>query len=139
MTPQFNNLITIPCGSEKDFFRFWLIFLTPIHSLSPKPLDIAVSILYTRYVLSKTVLDKDLLDDIVLGKSVREQLAKEYDITRAQLNVLISRLRTSGFLIGDRINPKYIPNYKDEDKFKMLIRFDIRNNETVGKESHTNG
>ena len=125
MKPEINNIIRIPCKSELDFFRFWLIFLKPFHSLSPKVLEVASYILYTRYIMTKSVLDKDLLDDLVLGKSSRRQIAEYCGIPSNQLDVHITNLRKAGFIVDNKLNPKYIPNYNNEDSFKFLIMFDI--------------
>ena len=125
MKPEINNIIRIPCKSELDFFRFWLIFLKPFHSLSPKVLEVASYILYTRYIMTKSVLDKDLLDDLVLGKSSRRQIAEYCGIPSNQLDVHITNLRKAGFIVDNKVNPKYIPNYNNEDSFKFLIMFDI--------------
>ena len=125
MKPEINNIIRIPCKSELDFFRFWLIFLKPFHSLSPKVLEVDSYILYTRYIMTKSVLDKDLLDDLVLGKSSRRQIAEYCGIPSNQLDVHITNLRKAGFIVDNKVNPKYIPNYNNEDSFKFLIMFDI--------------
>ena len=125
MKPEINNIIRIPCKSELDFFRFWLIFLKPFHSLSPRVLEVASYILYTRYIMTKSVLDKDLLDDLVLGKSSRRQIAEYCGIPSNQLDVHITNLRKAGFIVDNKVNPKYIPNYNNEDSFKFLIMFDI--------------
>ena len=69
--------------------------------------------------------DKDLLDDLVLGKSSRRQIAEYCGIPSNQLDVHITNLRKAGFIVDNKVNPKYIPNYNNEDSFKFLIMFDI--------------
>lgn len=122
-----NNIVKIPCDSIRSFFRFWLTFLKPFHSMTPRMLDVAACILYTRYVTSKKVQDSDLLDYSILRKSSRKMIADECGLPVSQLNVIIMKLRRSGFIIGNKINTKCIPNYSGGASFNLMMWFAIDN------------
>jgi hypothetical protein len=124
-----NNVIRIPTSLKKDFFRIWIEFLTPLHSLTNKEKDVAAILLKERYKLSKAVNDPVLLDRILLGDETKNTIKEELKITEAFLRVIFRKLKSTKFIVDNKINAKFIPkNLKDDDTmFQLLFFFDLKN------------
>lgn len=124
-----NNVIRIPTSLKKDFFRIWIEFLTPLHSLTNKEKDVAAILLKERYKLSKAVNDPALLDRILLGDETKNTIKEELKITEAFLRVIFRKLKSTKFIVDNKINAKFIPkNLKDDDTmFQLLFFFDLKN------------
>lgn len=124
-----NNVIRIPTSLKKDFFRIWIEFLTPLHSLTNKEKDVAAILLKERYKLSKAVNDPALLDRILLGDETKNTIKEELKITEAFLRVIFRKLKSTKFIVDNKINAKFIPkNLKDGDTmFQLLFFFDLKN------------
>lgn len=124
-----NNVIRIPTSLKKDFFRIWVEFLTPLHSLTNKEKDVAAILLKERYKLSKAVNDPALLDRILLGDETKNTIKEELKITEAFLRVIFRKLKSTKFIVDNKINAKFIPkNLKDDDTmFQLLFFFDLKN------------
>ena len=123
-----NNVIRIPTSLKKDFFRIWIEFLTPLHSLTNKEKDVAAILLKERYKLSKAVNDPALLDRILLGDETKNTIKEELNITEAFLRVIFRKLKSTKFIVDNKINVKFIPkNLKDDDTmFQLLFFFDLK-------------
>jgi hypothetical protein len=123
-----NNVIRIPTSLKKDFFRIWIEFLTPLHSLTNKEKDVAAILLKERYKLSKAVNDPALLDRILLGDETKNTIKEELKITEAFLRVIFRKLKSTKFIVDNKINAKFIPkNLKDDDTmFQLLFFFDLK-------------
>ena len=104
-----NNVIRIPTSLKKDFFRIWIEFLTPLHSLTNKEKDVAAILLKERYKLSKAVNDPALLDRILLGDETKNTIKEELKITEAFLRVIFRKLKSTKFIVDNKINIKFIP------------------------------
>ena len=123
-----NNVIRIPTSLKKDFFRIWIEFLTPLHSLTNKEKDVAAILLKERYKLSKAVNDPALLDRILLGDETKNTIKEELKITEAFLRVIFRKLKSTKFIVDNKINIKFIPkNLKDDDTmFQLLVFCDLK-------------
>ena len=63
-----NNLIKVPVSLQKNFFKYWVEFLRPIHHLTPVEMQILACLLRERYFLSKKLSDDASLDNIVFSE-----------------------------------------------------------------------
>lgn len=123
-TSKPNNVIRVPCTLD-SLFRFWLEFLTPFHTLTERETDVATAFLKERYALSKVILDKDLLDRTLVSEEFQRKLRQECNLTNQHFQVIKSKLKTKKFFINDKINPRLIPNIKEENGyFQLLLVFD---------------
>lgn len=123
---KINNVISIPASSEKQFFRYWLEFLKPFHSLTDKETDIMAEFLRQRNELSKVIIDQDLLDKIVMGEDTKRKIRSECGISQTYFQVIMTKLKKSKMIEDGKINPKFIPRLEnDSNNFQLLISFEL--------------
>ena len=122
-----NGIIRIPASLDGSFFRYWLEFLAPFHTLTAREMDIAANFLKQRYVLSKAVKDDALLDKIVMSEEIKRKIKAECQVTNPHFQVIMGKLRKSKIIVDDKLNPKFIPkNIEEGDKsFQLLLYFDL--------------
>jgi hypothetical protein len=129
-----NNLIKVPVSLQKNFFKYWVEFLRPIHHLTPVEMQILACLLRERYFLSKKVSDDAILDNIVFSTEIRRKILAECEISNVLLSTKLGKFRKEGIIIQGRINPRLIPNLKEEKgNFKLLLFFKFED-EDKGKE-----
>lgn len=122
-----NNLVRIPCSLDKDFFKYWFVFLRPFHNLTDREIDVVVSFLKYRFELSQKISDKDILNKVLMGEDIKRQIREENNISLQHFQVIMGKLRKKNVIIDNKINPKFIPNLQEgDDKFKLLLLFDIK-------------
>lgn len=128
MIRDVNNVIKIPSKLDTDFFKYWLEFLKPFHNMAPREIDIVAELLRNRFELSKGIKDPVLLEKIALSEEYRERVRQKLDITANHFQVVLCKLRKTGVLLEDRINPKFIPNVTEDNAtgtFKLLFIFGL--------------
>ena len=119
-----NNVIRVPCDLN-SLFRYWLEFLVPFHNLTSRETDVATAFLKERYMLSKVILDNDLVDRTLMSEESQRKLRQECDLTNQHFQVIKSKLKSKKFFINDKINPRLVPNIKEDDGlFQLLLVFD---------------
>lgn len=124
--PLPNNLIRVPTSLDTDFFKWWCTFLRPFVKLTDKEIDVVSSLLKQRWEMSKIISDPSTLDRQLMESSTREKIIEECHITQAHYYVIMSSLRKNRVIINNCINPKLIPNIKEENgnfTFQLLILF----------------
>ena len=127
---KFDLAIRIPCRLSDDFFKYWLLFIQPLHSLTPKIIDVAACLLKNRYLLSKVIKDDGVLNSFLMSTEMKEKILKELDIPVTNYNVALNKLKKAGFLVDGKINIKFIPKIKDDAKsFNFLLYFDFQDEE----------
>lgn len=123
-----NNVIALsqtPLGN--DFFKYWFIFLRPLHHLTDREIDIISALTRHRYELSKKISDDKILDNVLMGEDIKKQIAEECGITIAHYQVILGKLRKNKVVIGNSINPKLIPNIREnEGTLQLLVLFPIK-------------
>lgn len=127
MLKKANNIIRIPTSLESNFFKYWLDFLKPFHNLTNKEIKILACILKHRYNLSKMVTDNQLLDKITMSNDTKKVIKEECGLTSSHYQVIMSNLRRKKIIINNSINPKFIPNIKEEKGvFVLSLLFDLQ-------------
>lgn len=127
MDMKMNNVVRVPTSINGKFFRFWLEFLEPFHSLTKRELDVATSFLKHRYELAKVIKDPDILDKVTMGEETRRKIRTECKMTLPHFQVVMSKLREGKFVIYNKINPRFIPNIEvGEGYFSLLILFELK-------------
>ena len=132
-------LIKVPSSvDDGTFFHWWIRFLTPFHALTEREMDVAAALFHRRFELSKTVTDPVLLDRLVLDTDSRAVIESRLGLKHGYMNVILTKLRKSGIVLEDRLNPKFIPDIKSGESnsaFSVLLFFDFshakRNKEKV--------
>lgn len=122
-----NNVIRIPTSLQGKFFRIWIEFLTPLHSLTNREKDVVASFIKNRFELSKAIKDDVLLDKWLMSDDVKKKVKEECQVSEAFFQVILGKLRKTNVIVNGRINPKFIPkNIEDGDSaFKLLLYFDL--------------
>lgn len=127
MNSKFDKAIRIPCKLSDDFFRYWLLFIQPLHSLTPKIIDVAACLLKNHYLLSKVIIDEAVLNKYLMSTDMKEKILKELDIPVTNYNVALNKLKKAGFLVNGQINAKFIPPVKEgAESFNFLLYFDFQ-------------
>jgi len=128
MIRDVNNVIRVPTTLDTNFFRYWLEFIKPFHHMVPREMDVVAELLKNRYELSKVITDQNLLEKIALNTDSREKARAACDLTAPHFQVIMSKLKKAGVIDGDRINPRFIPNIKEDTSdgtFKLLLIFNL--------------
>ena len=121
-----NNILSIPTTLDK-FFRYWVEFSKPLHHLTDREMDVITAFLQKRYELSKDILDPIKLDKYLMNEETKAEIRDECGVSPAHFQVIMGKLRKSGIIVNGNINPKFIPNIKEEDgSFQLLLYFQIK-------------
>ena len=126
MSPSINNVIRIPTNLD-DFFKLWLKFLTPFHSLTNREIDMAAAIIKYRFELSKKILDDDLIDFILLNEDSKRMIREQQKLSTNHFQGIMASLRKNNIIINNKLNPKFIPNLSNDNNFKLLLFFEYEN------------
>lgn len=126
-TGRANNAIRIPTSLQGKFFRIWIEYLTPLHNLTNREKDIVAAFIKARFELSKSVIDNDLLDKIVMSDDVKDKIKADCNVSDAFFQVILGKLRKTGVIKNGKINPKFIPKKLKEgdSSFQLLLHFDL--------------
>ena len=117
-----NNAFNVPVTDMLDFFKWWCVFLRPFIPLTEREMDVVASLLKQRWELSKSIKDSSILDTMTMSGDILDKVTKECKITKQHFYVVMSSLKKKGVING-HINPRLIPNIKEEGAFKLTILF----------------
>lgn len=129
-----NNLVTIPVEvNSSEFFKWWCIYLKPFINLTNREIDVIAEFLKQRYELSKSISDPAIIDTMLMTDEVKRKVIDACGITQQHFYVVMSNLRKNQIIKGNIINPRLIPNVRQDDNgvFQLLILFkkdDIQRN-----------
>ena len=127
MSKGIDSIIRIPCKVDSSFFKYWFMFLKPFHHLTEREMDVITSFVKERYELSKVITDSDILDKVTMSEDTKRKVREECNMTLPHFQIVMSKLRKSKVMIDNKINPRYIPNIKEENgSFKMMLLFDFQ-------------
>jgi len=121
-----NNAFTVPVANTLDFFKWWCVFLRPFIPLTERETDVVASLLRQRWELSKIIKDPSILDTMTMSGNTLDKVVEECKITKSHFYVVMSSLKKKGVING-HINPRLIPNLKEEGVFKLTILFKENN------------
>lgn len=121
-----DNVVRIPCELNGKFFRYWFQFLQPFHHLTDREMDVIASFTKHRYELSKVIKDSSILDKVTMDEDTKKKVREECEISLPHFQVILGKLKKNKVLVDGRINPRYIPNIKEENgSFKLMLYFDF--------------
>lgn len=122
-----DSVLNIPTSLRGKFFKQWLVFLLPYHNLTDREIDVAAAFLKKRYELSKVISDVNILDSVLMNEDTKRDIREGCDIKLPHFQVIMSKLRKSKVIIDNRLNPKFIPNVKEDNgNFKLLLLFSFK-------------
>ena len=128
MNGKVNNVIGLsqsPLGDE--FFKYWFVFLKPLHHLTDREIDVIASFTKHRYELSKVIKDDALLDTVLMSEETKRKVRDDCHITLAHFQVIMGNLRKNKVIVNNKINPKLIPNLSEDAKsLQLLVLFPIK-------------
>jgi len=119
-----NNAFNVPVTGTLDFFKWWCVFLRPFIPLTERETDVVASLLKQRWELFKLkdIKDQSVLDALTMSSDTLNKVVEECKITKQYFYVVMSSLKKKGVING-HINPRLIPNMKEEGTFKLTILF----------------
>lgn len=127
MSKGADSIVRIPCKVDGSFFKYWFMFLKPFHHLTEREMDVIISFVKQRYELSKVITDNNILDKVTMSEDTKRKVREECGITLPHFQIVMSKLRKSNVIVDNKINPRYIPNVKEENgSFKMMLLFDFQ-------------
>lgn len=130
------NMISINSNSslnmspEGDFFRVWVEFLKPIHTLTNKEMDVLAAFLKKRYELGKVITDPELLDSVLMNEDTKKQIRLECHITPKHFQVIMCKFRKKGVVKNNRIFLNLIPSISDEG-VGLMVYFNFKNEQYI--------
>lgn len=127
MNKEINNVIRISTSLNSKFFRYWFEFLQPFHKLTEREIDVITSLVKQRYELSKVIKDDEILDRVTMSEDTKRKVREECNMTLPHFQVIMGKLRKSKVIIDNKINPRFIPNIReDSGTFQLLLLFELK-------------
>ena len=128
MIGKVNNVIGLsqsPLGDE--FFKYWFVFLKPLHHLTDREIDVIASFTKHRYELSKVIKDDNLLETVLMSEETKRKVREDCGITLAHFQVIMGKLRKNKVIIDNKINPILIPKLdENSESLQLLVLFPIK-------------
>lgn len=122
-----DNVIGLPTAIDGTFFRYWVEFLKPLHNLTEREIDVVVAFLKKRYMLSKDISNPQILDKFLTSEETKREIREECNITLAHFQVVMGKLKKTGIFVDGKLNPRFIPNVKEEKgNFQLLLLFQFK-------------
>jgi len=119
-----NNVISLKCANETQFFRMWIEFLTPFHKLTARERDVAARILAQYFRLKESVSDPEVIRELLWSRTSRKDMMDSLKMSQAHFQIVLAKLKKSGFLVDDLVEPRFIPHVSDEPRFCLQIVYD---------------
>lgn len=120
-----DKMLRIPSSFDSDFFYNFVLFLRPFHGLTPKEMELLAAFIRKRQEFKEKTGDEGLSDKLVMSDTVKREIREECGLTPQHYQGIVRTLKSKGAIQSGRINPKFIPVIKEENRhFDLLIRFD---------------
>lgn len=124
------NIARIPStlnGPNASFFKYWLEIIKPMHHLTNKEIDVLAALLIKRLELSKSIIDVNVLDQILLGTEIRKEIRTELNLSPTHFHVILTKLKKAGIIEDHKINKKFIPNIDPKyNEYRLVLLFDFK-------------
>lgn len=118
------TIVSVPTDLDLQFFKYWVEFLRPLHKINPRDVEVMAMLLYKRHQLSKVIQDEKVLNTTLMSSKVRKEIRTELNIPSNYFQVMLKHLRDKKAIIGDCINPKFIPKLDDTlGDYKLIVQF----------------
>lgn len=119
-----DNVLNIPTSLKGKFFKHWFKFLLPYHGLTDREMDVAAAFLLKRHELTKVISDVNILENVLMSEDTKRSIREYCGIKHPHFQVIMGKLRKSKIIVDNKINPRFIPNVKEENgNFKLLLLF----------------
>lgn len=119
-----NNVFLVPC-TEESFYRAWVEILTPYHKLTSREKDVAARILMQYFKFKESISDPEVLRDLLWSRKSRKDIMDSLRMSQAHFQMVLAKLKSSGFIVNGDINLRFIPHKTPDDARLLLhIMFD---------------
>lgn len=119
-----NNVFLVTC-TEDSFYRAWIEFLTPYHKLTSREREVAARLLMQYFKFRGSVSDPEVLHELMWSKRSRKDIMESLGMSPAHFQMVLGKLKSSGFLKDGDINPRFIPHTVEGDsRFMLQVMFD---------------
>lgn len=121
-----NNVITIKSSLSNNFFRYWFMFLKPIHKLTSREIDVLAAFAKHRYELSKGIKDQEILDMVTMSKETKKKIREECNLTTPYFQVIMEKLRKNNVIVNGKIQKKLLPKIdEDVNSSTLILHFEL--------------
>lgn len=118
------TVVSVPTDLNLQFFKYWVEFLRPLHKINPRDVEVMAMLLYKRHQLSKVIQDEKVLDTTLMSGKIRREIRNELNLSSNYFQVILKHLRDKKAIVGDHINPKFIPKLDDTlGDYKLIVQF----------------
>lgn len=125
-----DNVIPISTSLDVSFFRAWLDFTAPLHTLTNKERLVMAHYLKEHYDLNKVVTDDAILAQVLAGTSIKQKIMDACSLKASNLQVVLHKFKKLNLMIEGRINPKLVPAVTQEviesGEFRLMVRFSLK-------------
>ena len=117
----------IPIPSTGHFFKAWLEVIKPLHHLTDREMDLLAEFLKRRHQLQRTILDKDMIDSVLMTNKSKKAIRESCNISDVYYQKMMVTFKARGVIIpdanikGGKINPMMIPPLKEDDKMLGVL------------------
>jgi hypothetical protein len=125
-----DNVIPISTSLDVYFFRAWLDFTSPLHTLTNKERLVMAHYLKEHYDLNKVVTDDAILAQVLSGTSIKQKIMDACNLKASNLQVVLHKFKKLNLMVEGRINPKLVPAVTPEvvesGEFRLMVRFTLK-------------
>ena len=123
-----NNALNIAASDEMEFYKWWLTLIHPFVDLTPREVDVVSAFLKQRMELSKQV-PQELVDTLLMSNDIQKKVIEDCHIAQSHFYVLKGNLKKKGVITEKGIEPKLIPNVREDDNGVFQLLFLIKKKE----------
>jgi hypothetical protein len=125
-----DNVIPISTPLDVTFFRAWLDFTIPLHTLTNKERLVMAYYLKEHYELNKVVADDAILEQVLASISTKQKIMSACNLKASNLQVVLHKFKKLNLMVEGKINPKMIPavtpEVEESGEFRLMIRFALK-------------
>ena len=119
-----NNIIQVKSANRSTFFRMWVEMLAPWHKLAPRERDVFARILEQYFILKTKVDDPELIVEFLWTNASRKDMRESLGVSQPHFQMMLASLRKQEVLLGDKINPRYLPHLTEDPRLGLFVLFD---------------
>lgn len=107
--------------TPKQFFRYYLEVLKPLHNITPRESDVLSRLLYYDFLYSN--YDEKVRNKVIFDYDTKAQIREELNMTVHQFLNVLKSLRKKGALKGESINDNF--KVYPDNPFAITFQFTI--------------
>lgn len=108
---------------DKNLISYWLMFINPFFSLSPKEMFLLRALVDSYINISKSCKDEALINQLLFSTENRKKLKSELSITDNYFDVLLNKLREHKVISDNKIILPILPKITEDGNFNLIITF----------------